>query len=287
MFKHKRFILSVVAALVLFIAPSVPALAASKAKASGSNSSVTQSFGTDSTLQKGMIVALDSKDSSKVSSLTYNANKDMYGVVVAANDAALTLTSSLKDRQVYVATFGKYDVLVSNQNGPIKAGDWVTISNIDGVGMKTDDSVDTVLGKALAGFDGSSNVQGTSTLSTSDGKQTKVSLGTIQVQVAVQSNPYKSAGVPGVVTVFLTKVGASVANKSVSPARVYLALLVLIIASIVAGILLFAAVRNGLIAIGRNPLAKRDIIRGMLQVVITSLIIFILGVFAVYLLLKL
>jgi hypothetical protein len=286
MFKHKRFILSVVAMLTLFVALSVPVLAASSNKSSD-NSSVTQSFGTDSTLQKGMIVALDSKDSSKVSALTYNANKDMYGVVVAANDAALTLTSSLKDRQVYVATFGKYNVLVSNQNGPIKTGDWVSISNIDGVGMKTDDNVDTVLGKALAGFDGSSNVQGTSSLSTSDGKQTKVSLGTIPVQVAVQSNPFKSAGFPGVITVFLTRVGASVANKSVSPARVYLALLVLVIASIVAGILLFGAVRNGLIAIGRNPLAKRDIIRGMLQVVITSLIIFIIGIFAVYLLLKL
>jgi hypothetical protein len=46
-------------------------------------------------------------------------------------------------------------------------------------------------------------------------------------------------------------------------------------------------VRSSMIALGRNPLSRKSILRGMFQVIITSIIIFICGLFGVYLLLKL
>jgi hypothetical protein len=211
----------------------------------------------------------------------------MLGVVVAANDAALSLTSDLSERQVYVATYGKYEVLVSTQNGPIAAGDLVSISTIDGVGMKTDGDSKTIIGKALTSFDGKSNVQGTSTLSDTSGRKTEVSLGRVRVQVLVQANPLQSVALPSALTNFLSRVGYSVSNKTVNPARLYLALLVLIIASFVASVLMFSGVKSAMTAIGRNPLAKKAISRSLIQVVISSMIVFIMGLFAVYLLLKL
>jgi len=50
---------------------------------------------------------------------------------------------------------------------------------------------------------------------------------------------------------------------------------------------LYSGIRNALIAIGRNPLSKKSIFRGLLEIILTGFIILIIGLFAVYLLLKL
>jgi hypothetical protein len=86
---------------------------------------------------------------------------------------------------------------------------------------------------------------------------------------------------------FIRKAAENIAGKKVDSSRVYLAMAVFIICTIVAGTLMYGGVRSGIISIGRNPLSKKSIIRGMMQVVIFGLIIFILGIFGVYLLLKL
>jgi hypothetical protein len=282
MIKHKRLLLGFIGVLFACIA-AVPLVHA----ASSESAPVTQSYGTDSVVQKGMIVRLNAKDSSKVEPLREDQSKDMLGVVVAANDAALSLTSDLSKRQVYVATYGKYEVLVSTQNGSISAGDLISISTIDGVGMKADGDTETVIGKALSSFDGASNVLGTSTLTDTSGKKTEVSLGRVRLQVLVQPNPLRSVALPTAFTNFLSRVGYSVSNKTVNPGRLYLALLVLVIASFVSAILMFSGVKSAMTAIGRNPLAKKAIYRSLVQVIISSLIVFIIGIFAVYLLLKL
>ncbi len=85
----------------------------------------------------------------------------------------------------------------------------------------------------------------------------------------------------------LKRAGELVAGKPVSPIRVYISLLILAVSAAIAGSLTYSAVRSGLIAIGRNPLGKRAIIRGMLQVIIIGFMVFIAGIFGVYLLLKL
>lgn len=260
---------------------------ASTENSDSSKAPVTQSYGTTAAVQKGMIVRLNAKDENKVDPLRQDQSADMFGVVVAANAAALSLTNDLSKSQVYVATYGKYDVLVSTQNGVIKKGDYIGISTLAGVGMKADDQGKTVIGKALAAFDGKSEVQGTASLKDQNGKTIEVSLGRLPVEVAVQSNPLQSVALPTAFTNFLSRVGYTVSNKTISPGRLYLALIMLLIVSFISGGLIFSAVRSTMVAIGRNPLAKRAIYRSLIQVVIVGLTVFILGIFAVYLLLKL
>lgn len=280
MIKHKRYLLRLSTLIVVLFAGTGLAAAASKAP-------VTESYGTNTVIQKGMLVELNPKNSNQVQPLSQDDSDKLLGVVVNSNDAALTLTSNTADRQVYVASFGKYDVLVSNQNGPIKTGDYVTISTLDGVAMKADKDQTIVVGKALSSFDGSSDVEGTASLTRTDGSKLQVALGHISVAVSIQNNPMHTISLPNRVTQILTKIGYSVSGKTVSPVRVYMALLVLLIATVVAVILLYSGVRNAMVSIGRNPLARAAIVRSLVQVVLTSLIIFVIGIFAMYLLLKL
>lgn len=248
--------------------------------------SVTQGYGSTTTLQKGMIVMLDDKDPTKVDALTLATIAQMQGVVVSASDSAVSLSSNSNQQQVFVATFGLYDVLVSNQNGPIQTGDYITISSLGGVGMKADTNQSLVLGKAAANFEGTANVEGTATLTDSTGKHISVSLGRIPVQIGIAHNPLQQTlqnDLPG----FLRRASQLIADKPVSSARVYLGMAILIVSAVLAGSMLYAGIRSGLVAIGRNPLARKTISRNIAQVIITSLIIFIIGIFAVYLLLKL
>lgn len=244
---------------------------------------VTQGYGSTSTLQNGLIVELNPSNSADVQPLTQSNAANMLGVTVGAGNSPVSLSNNSAAAQVYVATYGQYDVLVSNQNGAIKTGDFITISSLNGVGMKADATQTVIIGKALGNFDGSTNVVST----TSIGGQT-VTLGYVQVNISVAHNPLyqkqttTSAGVPS----FLARAAQIVTNKPLGAARIYAGLVVLLISILVAGGLLVAGVRSSMTAIGRNPLARHSIMRGLTQVILLALIIVSAGLVAVYLLLK-
>lgn len=247
---------------------------------------VTQAYGITGTVQKGMIVMLDPKNANNVEPLSNKKDSAMQGVVVSASDSAVTLSGDGSSNQVYVATSGKYAVLVSTQNGPIKTGDLVSISALDGIGMKADSNQSVVLGKALEGFNGTNNVIGTTSLATSKGT-TNVSLGLIQVNIGISHNPLEQTGSSTQVPLFLRKLAETIAGKPVSASRIYMSLIVLLVTAIITGSLLYGGVRTSLVAVGRNPLARRSVLRGLFQILLIGMVIFVLGLLAIYLLLKL
>jgi hypothetical protein len=121
-------------------------------------------------------------------------------------------------------------------------------------------------------------------LKDTNGNEQKVNIGRIEVDIAVSKNPLaKSAAVT---PEWLGKVGQAISGKSLSPARLYIAAAIFFIGAFIAGAILYAGIRSSIIAIGRHPLSKKSILRGLLQVIFTSLIVFIISVFGVYLLLK-
>lgn len=248
---------------------------------------VTQGYLADTSIQQGVIVQLKPDDPNKVEPLSQKSEDDMLGVVVAPNDAPVALSNNADKEQIFVATYGQYDVLVSNQNGPIKAGDSIAVSALDGVGMKSDSGRSAIVGKAIESFDGKSKVQSTARLQSSLGGTTTVALGRITVDLSIAHNPaYKEPVAQDGVPSFLSSAVQVVTNKPVGAVRIYASLLVLVVSVAIGGILLYSGVRTSMIAIGRNPLAKRSILRNLLQVILIAMIVFIIGLIAVYLLLK-
>jgi hypothetical protein len=247
---------------------------------------VSQGYGVTGVVQKGMIVQIDPKNANKVAPLSNKSDKAMLGVVVAANDTVVSLGGDSSAYQVFVASTGKYDALVSTQNGSIKAGDIISVSALDGIGMKANADQNVVLGKALTGFDGSTNVSGTATLKTSSGTK-QVSIGFIQIDISISRNPLAVSASGPPVPAFLRKSGDSIAGKPVSTVRLYVSMGVLIVTLLMAASLLYGGVRSSLVSIGRNPLAKKSILRGLIQVVVLGLTVFVIGLVAIYLLLKL
>lgn len=246
---------------------------------------VTQGYGSDVVLQRGMIVGLKKDDLRKVEPINNDQFERLHGVVIGANDSAVLLGNDTE--KVYVASGGRFTVLVSDQGGDIKQGDYVTISSVSGIGMKAGDYDPVILGRALEEFKGgdSGTLVGTAKVKDTSGKEQQINIGRVIVDVSIGKNPLLKSdnNLPDA----LRRASEMIAGKSVSPIRVYLSLVILTVAALISGSLIYSAVRSSLIAIGRNPLSKKSIIRGLFQVVIIGLMVFLSGIFGVYLLLRL
>lgn len=244
-------------------------------------------YAADAPIENGTIVQLTGEKSNRVTAATQSKLQNMFGVTVDRNQQPITLSSENLENEVYVAVSGTYNVLVSTQGGPIAIGDYVTLSSVNGVAMKAGTEEETVFGRANQPFDGKGVTLGQTTLKDTTGKTNrKVTLGMIPVTIDIKRNPnIKSteANLPD----FLNRVGQEIAEKEVSPIRIYLSIGIAAVSLISAIAVLYSGVRSGVISIGRNPMSRKSIFRALLEIILTSVLILIVGLFAVYLLLRL
>jgi len=271
MFKHKRLLARMLVGLGLAVLVVLPAAA----------QNVTQGYQASGTLQNGMVVRLKHGTAGMVEALDQKNETDMFGLVVASTDATVSL-SSPNQNQVYVATFGQYAALVNTENGPVKPSDQLVISAVDGVAMKADTKHQVLIGKAMQGFGDNSNAEGHIKISSGE----TVAVGRIMVDIGVTRNPTYSGDVAAGVPHVLVSIAHAITDKPVTALRLYGCLVIMFIALAVAGGILYAGIRTGMTSIGRNPLAKKSILRSLVTVTLMSLIVVFVGMIAVYLLLR-
>lgn len=237
--------------------------------------SVIQGYYSDMSLERGRVVALSKTDKNKVEPAPAKELQRMFGVVVDPNDAPVNLTE--EGQRVFVATTGRYQVLVSSENGPIVVGDYLSMSLTDGIAAKATDAQSQVLGRAITAFDGR-----TGAITAEPGG---AAIARITVDVAAAKNPFYKAG--SSLPTVLRKVVEVVAGKPVNPIRVYTAIAIFFVCAIISAVILYGGTRSSIISIGRNPLSKKYIMRGLIQVIFVGIAIFIAGIIGVYLLLRL
>ena len=243
-------------------------------------------YAAEAPLDNGTIVQLTGKGSTTVKVATQAEVQNMFGVTVDAAQQPLTISNEANQNEVFVAVSGTYNVLVSTQNGAIQSGDYVTLSSLNGIAMKAGNEKITVFGRANQAFDGTGAKLGTADLKDDAGGSKTVALGMIAVTIDIRRNPNDistKANVPE----FLQRLGEAIAEKEVSPIRIYLSMGITVVSILATIAMLYAGIRNGVISIGRNPMSKKTIFRALLQVILTSLLILVIGLFAVYLLLRL
>jgi hypothetical protein len=266
------FRLLMAAVALLFIAGMIAPVLTAQA--------VLQGYKSDQALQRGMLVTTSKDDPQKVEATTEKTFSSIKGVVADQNDSPVRISS--EDQNVFVATSGRYEVLVSNENGTIKPGDYLSGSSLDGIAMKAKDDQSVIVARSAGVFQG-----GGDSIGNSDKDGRKIEFGRIQADIEIGKNPNQKPPAATTALNNLEEVASTIADKPVSPLRVYLAVIVLLITAGVTFVMLVSGVRSAVISLGRNPLSKNSIFKGMFQVMFISLIIFITGLFGVYLLIKL
>ncbi len=276
----------IVFAFALAIGIAITSIFSVSAAEQGAGVSV-QSYSADKPIDNGAIVQLADSENNKVKLAVQSQLQNMFGVAVDRNTLPVTLTSDGIKNEVFVAVSGTYNVLVSDQAGAIAVGDYVTLSSINGVAMKAGTKEKTVFGRAAKAFDGAGVTLATKELEdTANNKKMTVKLGSIPVSIDIKKNP-NDESTKTQLPEFLERIGKAIAQKEVSPIRMYISLAITAVSLITAIAVLYAGVRNAIISIGRNPMSKKSIFRALLEVILTSILVLVIGLSAVYLLLRL
>lgn len=251
--------------IVIALAPAVTAAA------------ISQGYRADTTLDAGTLVSIQEGEKGKAVPADTTNSSGLLGIVIGNNEASLAVSSPGDLFQV--ATSGQAEMFVSDLNGEIKPGDVVAPSPIKGVGMRA-----TEAGKVVGVAQGEAKYGSkTVDVKSSDGTTKTAKLGSaiITLQVSYYVPPVQKTYVPQFLQLFANQI----AGKQVSLLRIVLSAIIVFAALVAAGVLLFTAVRSTMVSIGRNPLARSSIYRGLWQVVIASLIIVVLSMGAAYLVL--
>jgi hypothetical protein len=192
-------------------------------------------------------------------------NQDkLFGIVVTSSSSLISISGGTGE--VQVATSGLAAALVSTEGGNIKRGDHLGVSTIAGVAKKVTSGSRTI-GTASDDFDGSASGVDKRKLDTGAGIK-EVSVGQIPVDIGVGNYQPNGLDTGSVVPTWLQTVSNTVAGKVVSPIRAVVATTILIAAIISVSVLLYGAVRTSIISIGRNPLAKTSVFKGLAQVIV-------------------
>lgn len=245
---------------------------------------VPQSYASDQKLQTGMIVKLKKDDPSKVEVVDRESAKDSYGIIVNANDSPFSLTQ--EGRNYYVASSGIYDILVSNENDAVRKGDLITFSSIGGIGMRAGTRDEYIVATAADDFDGSKNLLSNQRLKDQNGKETEVKVGKVKADVRLLKNPNFSSDDPPLIKL-LRKIAPAIVGKQISVIRAGISLGLFFITLILFIVIIYAGVRGSVVSIGRNPLGKKAITLNLLKVIAIGLAVFMVGLFGVYLILRL
>ena len=192
----------------------------------------------------------------------------MFGVVTTTPSVQLVSESTPSGKLQYpVVSSGKIQVRVSSVNGVIKAGDFVTSSEISGVAGKALKS-GYVLGTAVDSWEIEDTEQ----------------IGVIGVNLGIKPAVMSAKATTNLIG--MIKEGVEASFLSPLSALRYVVAGIIATASVVAGLIFFGKVaRGGIESIGRNPLAGKMIQFSVVMNVILTAAIMLVGVAIGYLIL--
>lgn len=242
---------------------------------------LTQDYSTKQKIPRGSIVSLGSQTGEVVLASSDNIT-NLYGVAVKGGDLSFNQASNTGSETVPVASGGVVDVLVSDNNGEIKAGDPITVDNVAGIGQKATDS-----GKIVGIAQSPLNVLDNNAKQVSigdNGSNKNITISTIQIKVGVTeyAPPTNNSGNRNKIL----QIADGIVGKEVKPYGVIISGLILLVCIFVSVFLVTSSGYASMISIGRNPLSERKIIISLLRMLAIAVAIFTIGLLLSYAILQ-
>ena len=210
-------------------------------------------------LESGDLISFD-RGNQQFIQAHFPSDKDLFGVLVAEPILVLTVD----DGGVPIARSGEVNVNVTTANGVIAAGDYITSSNIAGKGQRAGDGDTYIMGIALESFPASGDTAQFENGSVAGGSiRVLLSIGTKE-QAALTLQPEQLPTESGITEATLLNVIQYIVASFVALGAVYIAFKNF-----------GSNIKDGIISIGRNPLAKSSI---QSMVVLNSVLIILISI---------
>jgi hypothetical protein len=246
-----------------------------------SSGAISQSFNaTTSGITTGTILSLEQGSDTVVEPASSATSADNLEGIVANN--SLVELSSNQQNAAQVVVSGITPTLVSDINGTINPGDHIAPSPISGIGMKATTPTATI-GTAQASLSSVTTVDKTVVDKNGQHMTIKVGLIPIAVNVSYFSDLPTQGSIASYIPPFLQKTANNISGgKSVSPLRVLIGSIGLLLGFITVTLMLYTSIRSGVTSMGRNPLAVTALRRGFVDVLIAAFGIVVVTVIVVY-----
>lgn len=226
---------------------------------------ITQPYRTkDTSIKPGMVVAVvtggesEKKDNgSTPSPLVEKSSQSKaeltVGIVTSWGGSTLAYSDGKSD-ELFVANSGRALAYVSDVNGVPQPGDLLVPSPLTGMLMRAGDGAQGVIGALVGQF----SAEGAEAHTLKDGQSVRVAV--LQVDMDVRPG---SKSIPQVNAV--QSLAKRLTGRDVSAVQAIVALIVMVLTVIVAGSVCYAAVANYLTAMGRNPMASKQLKHSLWQ----------------------
>lgn len=241
---------------------------------------IAQGFFAKDKIPSGSIVSLRADSTDTAEPTTTKNVSNILGVVIDSSRPSVTLSAGPKN-QVQVATSGVEQVLVSDLNGNIAAGDSITASPIGGVGMKATANT-KIVGVAQGNFPNKTSSKQTYT--DDKGQKLPVTLGEVPVLVNVAyyfKQPEKT-----IIPSAIQNIANALAGKKVDSLPIILSIGVFIVTMVAVVSIIYSMIRSSIISVGRNPMSQAAVYRNVIQLSTLVVVILVVAVAAIYMILR-
>ncbi len=235
---------------------------------------IAENYTSEKQLPQNSLASLKNNATDQVEASNTSNVDTMVGVVIDRSDASISFSNG-KATEVQIAKSGTLDVLVSNINGAVEQGDYITASPIDGVGMRATGST-KVLGIAQNNMDNGV----TQKIKNGEGSEQEVQVGTVPVLISISG--YIEESQNSFIPRPVQEIANTLAGRTVSPLPILLSIGVFVMTLVIVTIIIYSMVRNGIISVGRNPLSGSAIYRNIIQMSVLVLGILVATFILIY-----
>lgn len=230
----------------------------------------------DSGLKVGMVAALtNSGGDSQVERATQENTRKVVGVVTNLDDSLVTVASS--DAKVLIESEGEVSAYVSDMGGEVNKGSLLALSPVKGVLM----SVSPDSGYSIVGVASEESSSKTDAISydIEDGSTKRtVKITKIMINLNRSGGGQSGSGADS----SISRLGKAIVGKEVSELRVIVALILFLIVLLAEGAIMYGAISSAITALGRNPMARVAIRHELLRILFVAIIVFLIGLGAIY-----
>lgn len=220
----------------------------------------------DRTIKTGMVVAVTARQDASggakgqiVKADLSNANLAV-GIVSNASTSDLTYESNQnKHDSVVVTDTGQLMAYVSDVNGRPQAGDLLAPSPLKGILMRATDGTKGIVASMLETYP----TKKAENYKLMGGRTAKIVAVPVNLDIHAADKPEPSGSLQG----FANRL----TGHAITEAQLFATFAIVMLTLLISGSIVYGAVSNYLIAIGRNPLAGRQLRRGLIEVLGLSL----------------
>ncbi len=247
-----------------------------------SEQNVSRSYSSSESFQSGNVVSLAANSDETIVLANRSNEGRVIGIVVKPNESLLGIDPDMTKTQV--ATSGSAQVLVSTLNGTIRIGDKLSVSAVNGVAQKASAS-ETVIGYAKAEFNGSESGTQLNRVDVDGSGPRDIRIGYIELDLSVGA--YNSMDTDKQESLNnLQELVRSITGRTISTLRIVASIVIAVLTLLGLAALLYASIYGSIISIGRNPLARSSILRGLTVILVIAGLGVLLAIVTIYLLLR-